>query len=444
MSYVNYDGVMVEDIWGKTYLISNCPFARMDLGEDHLSSVQDVIFGRQFLYKLQPEWQQDAVFRKLYLQAMPWCQKLSSLNTQQVVQAVIDFFISGKLLVWQLTDGWSKPPAGSPGIGGLAPLAGSGVAKATNTSSSASAIKLSNPESSSTALEPKTLSHDSAPVTQITQKTEPASLEEAVSILAARRQQIATQGYQQKYSDAELATKAQQGEVNDRFLLRLIFGDAAKAASGTLGFRRPSGRAPYWSTTFDMAEAADTDPELLAALFGIDNYDPSQPFTLAVIDMHKMPPKAERSSFIPTYDNMRRFAEQELTEKEGFTKPCLAAILTPDFSEGYAGFMASYAGTGEDVHDRKLVKKYASKTIQDPERQALNRARHVMQEEFGANPLFAGNGLTKVDQNNRYAKDIDQDFGVVETFTFERDPLTIDELQTLGAVTIIPAIPLKA
>ena len=260
MSYVNYDGVMVEDIWGKTYLISNCPFARMDLGEDHLSSVQDVIFGRQFLYKLQPEWQQDAVFRKLYLQAMPWCQKLSSLNTQQVVQAVIDFFISGKLLVWQFTDGWSKPPAGSPGIGGLAPLAGSGVAKATNTSSSASAIKLSNPESSSTALEPKTLSHDSAPVTQITQKTEPASLEEAVSILAARRQQIATQGYQQKYSDAELATKAQQGEVNDRFLLRLIFGDAAKAASGTLGFRRPSGRAPYWSTTFDMAEAADTDP----------------------------------------------------------------------------------------------------------------------------------------------------------------------------------------
>ncbi|ABN61830.1 hypothetical protein [Shewanella baltica] len=140
MSYVNYDGVMVEDIWGKTYLISNCPFARMDLGEDHLSSVQDVIFGRQFLYKLQPEWQQDAVFRKLYLQAMPWCQKLSSLNTQQVVQAVIDFFISGKLLVWQLTDGWSKPPAGSPGIGGLVPLAGS-VLSATVSSNTTSTNK---------------------------------------------------------------------------------------------------------------------------------------------------------------------------------------------------------------------------------------------------------------------------------------------------------------
>ncbi|MCS6123677.1 hypothetical protein G3469_12085 [Shewanella baltica] len=141
---------------------------------------------------------------------------------------------------------------------------------------------------------------------------------------------------------------------------------------------------------------------------------------------------------------MRRFAEQELIEKEGFTKPCLTAILTPDFSEGYAGFMAAYTSTGKDVHNRKLVKKYAKKTLPDPEQQNLNCARHVMQEEFGANPLFAGNGLTKVDQNNRYAKDIDQDFGVVETFTFERDPLTIDELQTLGAVTLIPAIPLKA
>ncbi len=140
MSYANYDGVMVEDIWGKTYLISNCPFARMDLGEDYLTLIQDLIFGRQFLYKLQPEWQQDAVFRKLYLQAMPWCQKLPSLNTQQVVQAVIDFFISGKLLVWQLTDGWSKPPAGSPGIGGLAPLAGS-VLSATVSSNTTSTNK---------------------------------------------------------------------------------------------------------------------------------------------------------------------------------------------------------------------------------------------------------------------------------------------------------------
>ncbi|MCU8056475.1 hypothetical protein L5L78_09685 [Shewanella sp. SM34] len=32
----------------------------------------------------------------------------------------------------QLTDGWSKPPAGSPGIGGLAPLAGSVLSATVN------------------------------------------------------------------------------------------------------------------------------------------------------------------------------------------------------------------------------------------------------------------------------------------------------------------------
>ncbi|GCF90870.1 hypothetical protein [Shewanella sp. M-Br] len=105
--------------------------------------------------------------------------------------------------------------------------------------------------------------------------------------------------------------------------------------------------------------------------------------------------------------------------------------------------MASYAGTGKDFHNRDAVGQYASKTIQDHELRTLSPARHVMQEEFGANPLFAGNGLTKVDKNNRYAKDIGQNSGVVETFTFERDPLTIDELQTLGAVTLIPTIPLR-
>lgn len=159
MSYAHYDGVIVEDIWGKTYLISNCPFARMDLGEDYLTLIQDLIFGRQFLYKLQPEWQQDAVFRKLYLQAMPWCQKLPSLNTQQVVHAVIDCFISGKLLVWQLTDGWSKPPAGSPGIGGLVPLAGSGAVNIQKAVSSTGSRSNAKPVTNSPD-DAKTQAHD--------------------------------------------------------------------------------------------------------------------------------------------------------------------------------------------------------------------------------------------------------------------------------------------
>ncbi|MCE9687188.1 hypothetical protein LZP73_13400 [Shewanella sp. AS16] len=447
MSQQEYNGVTVEDVWGKTYLISDCPFARAGLGDDYLSQLQDPLFGRSFLHKLQPEWQQDAIWRKLYLQAKPWCQQLQHLSSPELAQEVLELFQTDRLRAWQLTDGWASPPAGSPGEGGLVPLAGSGAAKSNNQTANgtkAGKARKATPADTTGAGKAQAAGHESKAAAPASSPKEPNSLAEAVSMLAARRQQIATQGYQQKYTDAELAAKAQQGDVNDRFLIRLIDNNPDKASEGRLGFRRPSGRAPYWATTFDMAEAADTDPELLAALFGIDNYDPSRSYTLAIIDTHKMPPKAERSSFIPTYDNMRGFAEQELTEKEGFNKPCLATILTPDFSEGYAGFMAAYASTGQDIHDRKAVREYALETIPEPERRTLNRARHVLQEEFGANPLFSGDGMTKVNQNNRYAKDIGQKSGVVESFTFERDPLTIGELQALGAVTLIPALPLKA
>ncbi|WP_330148519.1 hypothetical protein [Shewanella oncorhynchi] len=214
MSYVNYDGVMVEDIWGKTYLISNCPFARMDLGEDHLSSVQDVIFGRQFLYKLQPEWQQDAVFRKLYLQAMPWCQKLSNLNTQQVVQAVIDCFISGKLLVWQLTDGWSKPPAGSPGIGGLAPLAGS-VLSATVSSNTTSTNKSHSASPLAAAPIAQIKSHES-PIDNIVGSAKQVANDVIAGQRAAEAEWLAEQGII-KVTDTQTNKLLTPEEVRERY-----------------------------------------------------------------------------------------------------------------------------------------------------------------------------------------------------------------------------------
>lgn len=43
-----------------------------------------------------------------------------------------------------------------------------------------------------------------------------------------------------------------------------------------------------------------------------------------------------------------------------------------------------------------------------------------MQLEFGANTLYSGIGLTKVAPESRYADDIGQDYGVMETFTCRR------------------------
>ncbi|KPZ59321.1 hypothetical protein [Pseudoalteromonas sp. P1-7a] len=56
------------------------------------------------------------------------------------------------------------------------------------------------------------------------------------------------------------------------------------------------------------------------------------------------------------------------------------------------------------------------------------------------NELFSGNGLTEVDLESPWGKHVNTKYGVVETFTFERDPMTINQLG--DAVAIIPATPL--
>lgn len=275
------------------------------------------------------------------------------------------------------------------------------------------------------------------------QTASPQDLDEVEQLLAERRQQIIESGYQQKYTDEQLKAIAAKGEVTDRFLVRLIFGDVTKARGGTLGFRRESGRAPYWATTLDMAEAADSDPEILAGLFGIEKFDPKQPFTLAVIDMEKMPAQAERESFIPTYEKMKAFGEKEFTAKEGFGPNTMAEITNDKFSAEYAAFISDFESEGKSIYNYDAVEDHAEIMTSEEEAQQLLQARHKMQLEFGANPLYSGNGLTKVTPDSRYAEDIGQDYGVVETFTFERDPLTLSELENKGAVKLISATPIR-
>ncbi|SFD18020.1 hypothetical protein SAMN05660479_03364, partial [Microbulbifer thermotolerans] len=271
----------------------------------------------------------------------------------------------------------------------------------------------------------------------------PVSLTEAVDRLKKARENIKKNGYSGKYTDSDLIDIVNKGELNDRFYFRLIFGSADTIGNNSLGFTRPSGRAPYWATTFDMAENADSDPELLAGLFGIKDFDPDQPFSIAIIDMEKMPPQTERESFIPTYENMASFGNRELHEELQILGADMNDLMSEEMSEKYRRFVKSYTDAGGNIYDKSSVYKYSKKYTSDEALQKNLQARHIVQIEFGANPIFSGNGLTKVTPESRYAKEIGQEYGVVETFTFERDPLSLAELEKNGAAKIIPAKPIK-
>lgn len=442
----HYDGVILEDKWGKTYLCSNCLFAYADLGPSMVSDVTDKVYGRSFLHSLEPANEQRNIWANMYQLARPGQLNLSHLSSLQLRDNLVDIFSNDEMWIWPLSDGWGQEPDNNGiGDGGLASDAGSGTkpppaAKAAKPQGGGVAAENEVPAKAAGHEVPR--SRSVAAQTAVSKKVEPESLEHAQQILAERRKQIEHSGYQPKYSDVELLAMAKSGDIaNDRFHVRLIFNNAEKAMNSTLGFKRASGRAPYWATTFDMAEAADSDPELLTCIFGIEDYSPDDEFSIVIIDTHNLPPQAERKTFVPTFDNMTAFCNSELAPEELGNLKDASAVMNDKCTEEYAAFMLDYKATGQSEHDADAVKKYLKITGANKETTEKMVLRHKVQAECGANPLFSGNGLTKVNHKSRYASDVPQKFGVAETFTFERDPLTLKELG--ACVAVIPAKPIK-
>ena len=121
-----YDGVILEDKWGKTYLCSNCLFAYVDFGNSHLWEPKDAIYGNYFLHSLEPHWNLRDIWISMYRQARPWEFDLSIYSDFQLRDTLIQMFAKEEIWIWQLTEGWGKQPEGNGiGDGGLAPATSS-------------------------------------------------------------------------------------------------------------------------------------------------------------------------------------------------------------------------------------------------------------------------------------------------------------------------------
>ena len=93
---------------------------------------------------------------------------------------------------------------------------------------------------------------------QPTPQPKPAqSIDECEQRLGNARERLITNGYQSKFTDEQIQALAQKGELDDRFVVRLIETKYA-GDSGYLG-QMNNGEVKYWSTTFNQMESADTD-----------------------------------------------------------------------------------------------------------------------------------------------------------------------------------------
>ncbi|MFD1216263.1 hypothetical protein [Microbulbifer celer] len=267
----------------------------------------------------------------------------------------------------------------------------------------------------------------------------PASLDDAVERLNSMKKEIARNGYQPKYSDAELKAMVEAGDVSkERYQVRFMESRylTFNGGPGLLGapMRGVSGSgAKYWSTSFDQLEDADTDVRVISEKLGLD-YDPKNKYALIVIDAEKAAPLTGVKSVPATFDNVSEFANMELPDK--FPKEFTDAAMTPEFQDLYTrhyqaavdgGFLKNSWST-----DTKRFGEYLDTTDLSLEDMELLKQRMEMQSKVGNNQYYEGNGLTRDN-----IAESDNNFGAVETLNFERKPVNLQQLEEAGAITYV-------
>ncbi|WP_245823905.1 hypothetical protein [Photobacterium proteolyticum] len=265
----------------------------------------------------------------------------------------------------------------------------------------------------------------------------PTSLSDAKERLLSMAKIIADEGYQPKYTDAELIAMAKTGNVaKERFHVRFMESEYINGGEGMLGAQmegKTGKGAKYWSTTFDQIEDADTDFKLIANKLGLgDSFDPQKKYTLIIIDTEKSKDLTGVKSISATFENLSKFANEELPAD--FPKEITDRIMNSNFQDIYAKHYTAANSLDylEWYSDPIGFNNYLSDTklTQDTKDYLLKRL--IMQRDIGNNKDYTGNGLTMNLIENSSNK-----YGAVETLNFERKMINLNQLQQANAITYI-------
>lgn len=112
--------------------------------------------------------------------------------------------------------------------------------------------------------------------------------------------------------------------------------------------------------------------------------------------------------------------------------------MTPEFQAAYARHYTDAVGSGDlpkGSRDTKKFEDYLKTTgMEQPDIEDMKR-RMEMHDKIGNNQDYLGNGLTK-DLNPNSPNT----FGAVETLTFERKEVNLNELHDANAIIIFPGL----
>jgi hypothetical protein len=271
-----------------------------------------------------------------------------------------------------------------------------------------------------------------APVPAQAPSTPAQSLEECEQRLEQARERLKAHGYQPKYTDEEILAQAQTGELDDRFVVRFMETKHA-GPDGMLGRADEAGNVKYWSTTFNQLENADTDPETICALIGKPDYDPKAEYTLAIVDIQAYG-ASQATTIVPTYEKLGEFA---CAEVKGLDPEVVKEVMTPEYSAVYHKEMDEFNDWGLNIHNPDDVLRYSDRRFESIEERDRFATRAKLQQELGANEEYTGNGTTK----NLLYGDQGSRPGVMETFTYDKNPKTLGHLTEKNSCTLIATKP---
>lgn len=266
---------------------------------------------------------------------------------------------------------------------------------------------------------------------------EPKDLAEAVQRLAEVRARIGKTGkVKLRYSEAELRALVSNSPVpQERYLVRLV---AYEPQDGDyLGRMRSFGKQTLWAATFEQLEEADTAPEILTRLLGM-NYVPQNSYYLLILrdlgaDMANRP-----EMVCPTWEKILELAKRDLSN-EFFKNEDFDEAVNGGYGETYRSLMARFYELGYKEYIQADVDKYVDSVESlksDEHAQRLFRTRLRVHAQYGANELFRGDGLTL------FVGDQPRKAGVQEIFLLDPAPKPIGEYAQQGQLRKIKCEPL--
>ncbi|EOU3287140.1 hypothetical protein ACNVJQ_005025 [Vibrio harveyi] len=158
-----------------------------------------------------------------------------------------------------------------------------------------------------------------------------------------------------------------------------------------------------------------------------------------MIDHEKAAELGDMVSFIPTYGEMGKHAKTQLGSEFSDSLDLIEPCLTPEFSRYYEQVKVTAKERGIDIKKQEDFTKYCKKLDFATNQTDTLRTRYQIEQGLGANQDFLGNGVTK-DLNVKYDTtpfgDIDDEleYGPPETFTWDKNPQTLGELEKAGAI----------